>query len=153
MYHNKFELTLRIFLKLKVKMNSQENIVPEGAKTVFIENVGTVIIPPRNTEQDILDIAEAMKDDLETLRELLCVVKVCDEDIKSEIVEGVPVTSSVDKSEPAPVPAAGFGMDEANKKALNVLNNEGEEEFMKHVFTDQETGRKLSYSEMRMRYG
>ncbi len=140
-------------------MNSQENIVPEGAKTVFIKNVGTVIIPPRNTEQDILNIAEAMKDDLETLRELLCVVKVCDEDIKSEIVEGVPVTSS----EPAPVDKSpdksssteqeGFGMDEANKKALNVLNNEGTEEFMKHVFTDQETGRKLSYSEMRMRYG
>ena len=140
-------------------MNSQENIVPEGAKTVFIENVGTVIIPPRNTEQDILNIADAFKDDLETLRELLCVVKVCDEDIKSEIVEGVPVTSS----EPAPVDKStdksssteqdGFGMDEANKKALNVLNNEGQEEFMKHVFTDQETGRQLSYSEMRMRYG
>ena len=147
-------------------MNSQENIVPEGAKTVFIENVGTVIIPPRNTEQDILNIADAFKDDLVTLRELLCVVKVCDEDLKSEIVEGVPVTSS----EPAPLPGVpepvdkspdksssteqgGFGMDEANKKALNVLNNEGQEEFMKHVFTDQETGRKLSYSEMRSRYG
>ena len=143
-------------------MNSQENIVPEGVKTVFIENVGTVIIPPRNTEQDILNIADAFKDDLETLRELLCVVKVCDEDLKSEIVEGVPVTSS----EPAPLPGVpapvdksssteqdGFGMDEANKKALNVLNNESQEEFMKHVFTDQETGRKLSYAEMRSRYG
>ena len=49
--------------------------------------------------------------------------------------------------------AAGAGMDEANKKALNVMNEQGPKEFIKHVFTDQETGRQLSYSEMRSRYG
>ena len=143
-------------------MDTKENIIPEGARTIFIENVGTIIIPKRNTEQEILDVVEELGDDLDTLKELFSVVKVCDENIKSEIVEGVPVTSS----EPAPLRGVpepvdnsslteqkGFGMDEANKKALNVLNNEGTEEFMKHVFTDQETGRKLSYSEMRMRYG
>ena len=45
------------------------------------------------------------------------------------------------------------GMDEANKKALEVLQIKGEKEFIKHVFTDQSTGKKLSYAEMRMRYG
>lgn len=45
------------------------------------------------------------------------------------------------------------GMDEANKKAAEVLQNQGSNAFMEHVFTDQDTGRKLSYAEMRMRYG
>tara|TARA_Y100000022_G_scaffold179808_1_gene171347 strand:+ start:252 stop:620 length:369 start_codon:yes stop_codon:yes gene_type:complete len=122
-------------------MNSEENIIPEGSRTVYIENVGTIIVPKRNTEQEILDIAEELKDDLETLKELFSVVKVCDEDIK-------------DKDKQSKIPNnTPFGMNEENKKALEVLNNKGKEEFMKHVFTDQETGRKLSYSEMRMRYG
>ena len=45
------------------------------------------------------------------------------------------------------------GMDEANKKAAEVLQNQGTKSFIEHVFTDQDTGRKLSYAEMRMRYG
>jgi hypothetical protein len=45
------------------------------------------------------------------------------------------------------------GMDEANKKAAEVLQNQGTKAFIDHVFTDQDTGRKLSYAEMRMRYG
>ena len=45
------------------------------------------------------------------------------------------------------------GMDEANKKALEVLQTKGSQEFIKHVFTDQSTGKKLSYAEMRMIYG
>ena len=45
------------------------------------------------------------------------------------------------------------GMDEANKKAAEVLQNQGTKAFIDHVFTDQGTGRKLSYAEMRMRYG
>ena len=45
------------------------------------------------------------------------------------------------------------GMDEANKTAANVFNTHGEKAFLKHVFTDQETGRTMSYSEMRYRYG
>ena len=45
------------------------------------------------------------------------------------------------------------GMDETNKKAAEVLQNQGTKAFIDHVFTDQDTGRKLSYSEMRMRYG
>ena len=44
-------------------------------------------------------------------------------------------------------------MDEANKTAANVFNTQGEKAFLKHVFTDQETGRTMSYSEMRYRYG
>ena len=44
-------------------------------------------------------------------------------------------------------------MDEANKKAMNVWVNEGETAAIKHMFTDQETGRERSYAEMRMLYG
>ena len=68
-------------------MNSQknqENIIPEGARTIFIENVGTIIIPKRNTKQEILDVVEELGDDLDTLKELFSVVKVCDENIKDK---------------------------------------------------------------------
>ena len=44
------------------------------------------------------------------------------------------------------------GMDEKNKKALNVLMTEGDKAFVKHVFTG-ENERQLSYSEMRGMYG
>ena len=44
-------------------------------------------------------------------------------------------------------------MDEQNKKAMDVLNSKGEEEFIKHVFTDEKTNRRLTYAEMRDRYG
>ena len=45
------------------------------------------------------------------------------------------------------------GMDEANKKAYDVLMSGTEKEFLKHLFTDKETGRQRSYAEMRMMYG
>ena len=44
-------------------------------------------------------------------------------------------------------------MDEANKQAYNVLMNGTEKGFIKHVFTEQGTGRVRSYAEMRMLYG
>ena len=44
-------------------------------------------------------------------------------------------------------------MDEANKKALDVLIKGTEKDFLKHVFTNQETGQQRSYAEMRMMYG
>lgn len=47
----------------------------------------------------------------------------------------------------------GKNMDKPNKKALDVMATEGMEAAVKHMFTDQESGRQLSYSEMRMRYG
>ena len=45
------------------------------------------------------------------------------------------------------------GMDEANRAALQVMANEGSAAAVKHMSTDQKTGRKLSYAEMRMLYG
>lgn len=45
------------------------------------------------------------------------------------------------------------GMDELNKKALDVMATEGMDSAIKHMFTDQETGNQLSYGSMRMRYG
>ena len=44
-------------------------------------------------------------------------------------------------------------MDEANKTAAGVFNTQGKDAFIKHIFTDQESGRTMSYSEMRSRYG
>ena len=45
------------------------------------------------------------------------------------------------------------GMDEANKTAADVFNSRGEGSFIKHIFTEQSTGRTMSYSEMRSMYG
>ena len=45
------------------------------------------------------------------------------------------------------------GMDTANSLAAKILFTRGKKEFIDHVFTDQDTGKKLSYAEMRMRYG
>jgi hypothetical protein len=44
-------------------------------------------------------------------------------------------------------------MDELNKKAMDVMTTQGMDAVVKHMFTDQDTGRQLSYGEMRMRYG
>ena len=44
-------------------------------------------------------------------------------------------------------------MDEANKQAYNVLMNGTKKDFIKHVFTEQGTGRVRSYAEMRFLYG
>ena len=44
------------------------------------------------------------------------------------------------------------GMDEKNKKALNVQMTDGDKAFVEHVFTG-ENGRQLSYAEMRGMYG
>ena len=44
-------------------------------------------------------------------------------------------------------------MDDANKKAMDVMQKDGPEAAIKHMFTNQETGRQLSYAEMRSRYG
>jgi hypothetical protein len=43
--------------------------------------------------------------------------------------------------------------DDLNKKAISVMKNEGIEAAVKHMFTDYVTGRTLTYSEMRHRYG
>lgn len=43
-------------------------------------------------------------------------------------------------------------MDENNKTALKVLTTEGDSSFIKHVFTG-DNGKKLTYAEMRDRYG
>lgn len=44
-------------------------------------------------------------------------------------------------------------MDEYNKKALEIGKTKGCDEMVKHMFKHPETGRPLSYSEMRMFYG
>jgi hypothetical protein len=43
-------------------------------------------------------------------------------------------------------------MDEKNKEAINILFTKGEKVFMEKVFTG-DNGERLSYSDMRSRYG
>lgn len=43
-------------------------------------------------------------------------------------------------------------MDEKNKEAINILFTKGEKAFMEKVFTG-DNGERLSYSDMRSRYG
>jgi hypothetical protein len=81
--------------------------------------------------------------------------KVYNDKAMSGVTEPVTETETVTKpvtSESKPVTNVS-GMDDANKAALKVLQSGDEKAFIKHVFTDQESGRTLSYSEMRMRYG
>lgn len=44
-------------------------------------------------------------------------------------------------------------MDKTNQKASDAYLKDGEKGFIKHVFTDQNSGDNMSYSEMRSRYG
>jgi hypothetical protein len=43
--------------------------------TIFIDDIGLVIIPERNTKEDILNIVEAMKEDMDALRDFLPIYK------------------------------------------------------------------------------
>ncbi len=44
-------------------------------------------------------------------------------------------------------------MDDVNKKAATILITKGPDAAIKHMFTDQTTGKPLTYGEMRSRYG
>lgn len=44
-------------------------------------------------------------------------------------------------------------MDDTNKKAMDVLQTKGMNAAIDYMFKDPETGRQLSYAEMRDRYG
>ena len=74
-------------------------------------------------------------------------------EVVSEAVSDVVTEVSKVKPDVKPVMPINPNMDEANKTAANVFNTQGEKAFLKHVFTDQETGRIMSYAEMRCRYG
>ena len=71
----------------------------------------------------------------------------------TEVVSEVVSDVITEVSKVKPVLPINPNMDEANKTAANVFNTQGEKAFLKHVFTDQETGRTMSYAEMRYRYG
>jgi hypothetical protein len=51
--------------------------------TVFIEDIGEIVIPPRNTKGDILEIVRQFRerDDLETLHDLFMIVPLKKENI------------------------------------------------------------------------
>lgn len=44
-------------------------------------------------------------------------------------------------------------MDDPNKEATHIMCTQGVDAGIKHMFTDQDTGRELTYSEMRSRFG
>jgi len=44
-------------------------------------------------------------------------------------------------------------MDDNNKKAMDDMEKEGCNAAVKHMFTDQKSGRQLNYAEMRGLYG
>lgn len=50
-------------------------------------------------------------------------------------------------------PESPTGMDDLNRTAMEVSRTEGWNAAITHMFTDQASGRTLSYAEMRMRYG
>jgi len=107
-----------------------------------------------------------------TIEELQEQVKSLQEQVKhleerlndKKVTKSQPENTSQPENEPQPEkvsqthtqlddsPIVG-GMDSANALAAKVLFTKGNKEFIEHVFTDQDTGRKLSYAEMRMRYG
>ena len=63
-------------------------------------------------------------------------------------------TNKVVKGSGVTLPYANYkDMDEANKNAADVLASQGSDAAVDHMFTDQKTGRKLSYAEMRGMYG
>ena len=72
---------------------------------------------------------------------------------KAEPSLAEPTKAEPTKAEPSKEEPSKTGMDENNSKALDVLKTQGSQAFVKHVFTDQCTGRSLSYSEMRQLYG
>ena len=45
------------------------------------------------------------------------------------------------------------GMDDANKKGIDIMEKDGMKAAVKYMFIDQDSGRQLSYGEMRTRYG
>ena len=71
----------------------------------------------------------------------------------TSVVQGTVMVQTDEVANPCQLPSFSNAMDEPNKKALGVMVNEGMDAAVKHMFTDQESGRQLSYSEMRSRYG
>ena len=65
------------------------------------------------------------------------------------------IQSMVKKLYPTPTTETQYSknMDENNKKIMDIWKEKGVEEAIKNMFIDQDTGRTLSYSEMRMKYG
>ena len=58
---------------LPESQNSKDNILMTGLekKTVYIENIGHVVIPPRNTKEDIINIVDKLKSDPEFIKDFL----------------------------------------------------------------------------------
>ena len=75
-------------------------------------------------------------------------------DVESKAKSVDKSTNKVVKGSGVTLPYANYkDMDEANKNAADVLASQGSDAAVDYMFTDQKTGRKLSYAEMRGMYG
>jgi hypothetical protein len=61
--------------------------------------------------------------------------------------------TSIDDKAPIIQPAHPIKMDPLNKQALAIMLTQGSTAAVKQMFTHETTGRHLTYSEMRERYG
>lgn len=126
-------------------------------------------------EKEVYEIGEALSEDGHsgcslalTLREcqrLLNLDKSSDKKDNPETEEEIKQTSQTQQRQQTPqIPQTpqitqtkqtfdSDYMDEQNKKAMNIWKTKGVDSAIKYMFTDQTTGRQLSYSEMRSLYG
>jgi hypothetical protein len=103
------------------------------------------------TSQELQEQVKSLQDQVKHLEGQL-------KDKDKEVSEPQPQKEPQPEKEPQPQPQLVDsplirGMDSANATAAKVLFTRGNKEFIDHVFTDQDTGKKLSYAEMRMMYG
>ena len=82
-----------------------------------------------------------------------CISRGNPQNADTSVVQGTVMVQTDEVVNPYQLPSFANAMDEPNKKALEVMANEGMNAAVKHMFTDQESGRQLSYAEMRSRYG
>lgn len=116
-----------IYGELKVKKN--ETITKE-----MMDNASNLFHTNLDCKKSTIEI-EQMNSHYELLKNLLNL----NSDGAEKVFQGI-----ANIAEPS--------MDEHNKKAVSVLNNEGMDKAIEHMFT-REDGSTRSYSEMRMLYG
>ena len=91
----------------------------------------------------IAEISEALKSDCHSGASFGCMLQECRRRILDDIECGKKLSNIVNTD----------NMDDDNKTAMKVAETQGLEACIEHMFTEKDTGRKMTYGEMRMRYG
>jgi len=93
------------------------------------------------------EIYKAVEDDTHSNASFGCMLQECRQQILDDIQQGQNLSKlahqigNIDN------------MDDANKNAINVGKIQGLEKCIEYMFTEPESGKPMSYGEMRMRYG